>query len=194
MRPKGSLDPLKVPFEHIDLNIYTSGQVLNAVWTAVTNGLDRWETFLSYQVPTGMTARLVFRTPMRFKLYNAGGTEQGRAVQMMLGLQKVGKSFVNEICPIPYSVWYDIAWADQLNSNNRDSLIVDLGSCVEVIFWEKEQVVFQVKNSTIDIPENPHSSTLIAYPIQVITNAELARALRRIEMAKMKAQGIDSAD
>jgi len=182
---------LDVPFEHIKLLVYTSGQVLNAVWTAVANGLDHWHTFLHYVVPVGMTARLVFRTPMRLKLYNAGGTEQGRAVQMMLGLQKVGKSFVTEICPIPYSQWYDLAWVAQMNQDNRDSLVVDLGGYGEVIFYEQEHIVFQVKNSTIDIPSTPHVSTLIEYPIQVITNAELGRALQRIKTEEMKARGID---
>jgi len=183
-----------IRWTHESLNIYTSGQTLNAIHTAVANGLDRWETFLSYTIPVGMRAKLVFATPMRFKQYATGGEEQGRATRLMLGLQKAGKHFVNEICEIPYSKFYDIAWKDQMSNDNRDSLVVDLGGYTEAGFYEQEQIVFQVKNSAISIPSTPHTSTLIAYPIQVITVAELARQWEEIKKAEMRRRGIDAAD
>lgn len=183
-----------VRFEHIDLNIYTSGQVLNAVHTAVTNGLDRWEKYLHYQIPVGMTARLVLQTPMRYKLYATAGTEQGRNVEMMLALGKVGKSLPVEICRLKYSTWFDHAWLSQLNRDVRESLIIDLGYSTEVLFWEGEQIQFWVKNSSIDIPSTPHANTLIAYPCQVITNADLQRQIEKIKKQIMAERGIDAAD
>lgn len=183
-----------VRWNHVDLNVQTSGQVLNCVHTAAANGKTYWQKFMSWKIPVGMTAKLIFHTPVRFKQYSATGEEQARATKMMLGLQKVGKAMPMEITQLIYGQWYDISWADQLNTKSRDSLIVDLGGCYEALFWEGEQIQLLVKNSSIDIPEAPHASTLIAYPIQVQTNADLARQLNEIRIAAMKARGIDVAD
>lgn len=183
-----------VRWEHVDLSVNTSGEVINCVHTAVGAGLDHWWKFIHWQVPVGMTAKLVFQTPVRFKQYATGGEEQARDTELMLGMQKVGKAMPVEITRLLYSTWYDLTWVEQLNAKVRESLIVGLGTCYEALFWEGEQIQLLVKNSSIAIPSTPHASTLIAYPCQVLTNADLARQLAEIKTAQRKARGIDVAD
>jgi len=183
-----------VRWNHIDLNINTSGEVLNCVHTAVANSLDHWWEFMSWQIPVGMSARIVMNSVMRFKIYAAGGEELGRNVELMLGMQKVGKAMPTEIVRLKYSTWYDWTWLEMLNRDARDSLIIDLSPAFEVLLWEGEQICLYVKDSTIDIPVNPHTSTLLAYPCQVITNADLARQIDKIKKQIMAERGIDAAD
>lgn len=183
-----------INWEHVDLSINTSGEVFNCVHTAVGNGLDHWWEFMSWQIPVGITAKLVFQTLMRWKHYAAGGEELGRNVELMLGMEKVGKNMPIEIERLVYSKWYDWTWLEMLNSDARDSLSIGLGGCSEALFWEGEKIVLYVKNSTIDIPVAPHASTLLSLPIQYLTNADLKRQIEEIKTAQMKARGIDAAD
>lgn len=183
-----------VRFSHVDLNINTTGEVFNCVHTAVANGLDHWWEFMSWTIPLGITARIVMNSVMRFKIYAAGGSELGRNVELMLGMEKAGKALPVEIVRLKYSTWYDWTWLEMLNRDARDSLVIDLSPYSEILLWEGEKLALYVKNSTIDLPVNPHASTLLAYPIQHITNADLQRQIEKIKKQIMKERGIDVAD
>jgi len=186
-----------IPWTHTLLTVYTSGQTLNAVHTAVTSGKDYWLTFLHYLIPVGMTARILMNPVMQFKIYASGGEELHRDDNLMLAMQKVGKHTPTEIHQFDYSSWYDISWADQLNRDSRDALTLGM-TWTEVLLWEGEQILFQIKNSSISLPASPHANTLIQLPIDIVDNADLARAFKAHEdearKQAMKAKGQIPAD
>lgn len=183
-----------VRWEHIDLKVNTSGEIINCVHTAVGAGSARWLKFMSWTIPAGMTARLVMATPVRFKQYATDGEEQGRPTEMMLAVQKVGKAMPTEIERLLYASWYDQTWLEQLSRKVRDSLIVNLGGCDEAYIWEAEEIQLLVRDSSIAIPVAPHDNTLIAYPCQIQDNADIARQMQAIKTATLHARGIDVAD
>lgn len=181
----------KVPWVHTKLSAYTTGDILNCVHTAVTASHNYWETFMSWEIPLGMTARIIINPVMQFKIYASGGEELGRSVQLMLSLQRKGKATPTEIYRFPYSLFYDISWGDQLNREWRESLTINI-PYTETLFWEGEKILLQLINSTIAIPASPHASTLLQFDIQVIDNADVKRERKAEQDQESRAKGIDA--
>lgn len=168
----------KIPWVHTKLTHYIADKTLNATWHAVSAANAEWETFLSYVIPVGMTAKINETPVMRFKLYDATGTEQYVSADLMLAMSKVGKFLVNEICSLGFygSRWYDVPWKDQLTKQYRELLEINHGY-TQVLLFAGESLLFQVKNSGVDIPAVCHASTLLEFDIDVITDADLKRAM-----------------
>ena len=169
---------VRIPWIHTKLTHYIADKNLNAVWTEVAATQDRWLTFLHYVIPVGMTARIPWKPIMRFKLYDAGGTEQYQSADIMLGLRKVGKALDIEICQLGYYArWYETSWLEQLDKNFRESLEIETGYN-ECILFAGETILFQVKNSGIVSPAVCLASTILEFDIEIITDSDLKAVLK----------------
>lgn len=183
---------VRIPWNHIKLQENTANRELNAVWTAVTADQDRWITFLHYVIAPGQTARIVMNPVMRLKLYQTDGEEQHPSANMMLAMLKVKKAQPTEICSLGfYRNWYDNTWLEQLNRELNDQLTIDTGY-FEVLLFAGETLLFQVRQSGIDIPSTPHTSSKFDFPIDVINDAELKQALNPIHKTPVSAREVQT--
>lgn len=171
----------------------TSNVELPAEFHAVDASVDRYITFLSYTVPAGCQVIVGYRPILQMRLYTAGGVliTSGR---MLIGLSKPNKALISVWNDIPdLSNWAGLTWLEQLDRNNFEAIRID-SSYDYCLCYEREQIVFQIKNASHAIPEEPHASTKFNLPVNFRRMQDVFRMLAAKEEQKRKARGIDAAD
>ncbi|GAI02100.1 unnamed protein product [marine sediment metagenome] len=163
-------------FTPVTLNEKTSGVSLPAVFAAVAKDTKRYQTFVSYLIPSGGILSLNYNEPLHLVLKTAGGVEL-ESGRLLIGMLKPHGVLVKAFNAFnEYSTYKSIGWQNSLNRKYRDNLEVDTGYD-EVILFEGETLVFQIYDCDDVLPEAAHADTRLKYAVNLGDMSDFVRAM-----------------